>query len=49
MSERDGHPIALINDRLLRVGDEIEGMKVLAIRPDEVDLEVKGHRTTLRF
>lgn len=49
VSERDGRPIALINDRLLRVGDEIEGMKVLAIRADEVDLEIKGRRTTLRF
>jgi hypothetical protein len=49
VSERDGQPIALVNDRILRVGDEIEGMKVLAIRPDEVDLEIKGRRTTLRF
>ena len=49
VSERDGQPIAIVNDRLVRVGDELEGMRVLAIRPDEVDLEIKGRRTTLRF
>ena len=49
VSERDGQPIAIINDRLVRVGDEVEGQRVLAIRADEVDLEVQGRRTTLRF
>jgi hypothetical protein len=49
VSERDGQPIAMVNDRLLRVGDEIGGMRVLAIRPDEVDVEINGRRTTLRF
>jgi hypothetical protein len=49
VSERDGQPIAIVNDRLVRVGDEVEGMRVLAIRATEVDVEIKGHRTTLRF
>jgi len=49
ISERDGQPIAMINDHLVRVGDELEGMRVLAIRVDEVDIEVRGRRTTLRF
>jgi hypothetical protein len=49
ISERDGQPIAMINDHLVRVGDEVDGMRVLAIRVDEVDIEVRGRRTTLRF
>jgi hypothetical protein len=49
ISERDGQPIAIINDHLVRVGDEVEGLRVLAIRGAEVDVEVRGHRTTLRF
>jgi hypothetical protein len=49
ISERDGQPIAIINDHLVRVGDEVDGIRVLAIRVDEVDIEVRGRRTTLRF
>ena len=49
ISERDGQPIAIVNDRLVRVGDEVDGMRVLAIRATEVDVEIKGRRTTLRF
>jgi hypothetical protein len=49
ISERDGQPIAMINDHVVRVGDEVDGMRVLAIRIDEVDIEVGGRRTTLRF
>ena len=49
ISERNGQPIAIINDHLVRVGDEVDGMRVLAIRLDEVDVEVRGRRTTLRF
>ncbi len=49
ISERDGQPIAIINDHLVRVGDEVDGIRVLAIRIDEVDIEVGGRRTTLRF
>jgi hypothetical protein len=49
ISQRDGQPIAMINDHLVRVGDEIDGLRVIAIRVDEVDIEVRGQRTTLRF
>jgi hypothetical protein len=49
ISERDGQPIAIINDHLVRVGDEIDGLRVLAIRVDEVDIEFRGRRTTLHF
>lgn len=49
ISERDGQPIAIINDHLVRVGDEVDGMRVLDIRGAEVDVEIRGRRTTLRF
>jgi hypothetical protein len=49
VSERDGQPIAIVNDHLVRVGDEVEGMRVLAIRATEVDVEIKGRRITLAF
>jgi hypothetical protein len=49
ISERGGQPIAIINDHLVRVGDEVDGMRVLEIRGAEVDVEVGGRRTTLRF
>jgi hypothetical protein len=49
VSERDGRPIAIISDRLVRVGDEFDGVRVLAIRDQEVDVEVRGRRATLRF
>jgi hypothetical protein len=49
ITARDGRPMALVNDRLMGEGDEIEGIRVLAIRADEVDVEVDGRRRTLRF
>ena len=49
ISQRDGQPIAMIDDHLVRVGDEVAGMRVLAIREAEVDIEVRGRRATLRF
>jgi hypothetical protein len=49
ISERNGQPIAIINDHLVRVGDEVDGMRVLEIRGAEVDIEVRGRRSTLRF
>jgi hypothetical protein len=49
ISERDGQPIAIIDDHLVRVGDEVGGMRILAIRGAEVDVEIRGRRTTLRF
>ncbi|HUG54920.1 MAG TPA: hypothetical protein VMR21_15020, partial [Vicinamibacteria bacterium] len=49
ISHRDGQPIAMVSDRLVRVGDEFDGVRVLAIRDAEVDVEVGGRRATLRF
>lgn len=46
---QDGRPVALINDRLLREGDEIAGLRVLRIGDAEVEVEANGVRTILRF
>lgn len=49
ISERDGQPVALINDRLMRQGDEWQGARVVRIGETEVELEVAGQPVTLRF
>lgn len=46
---QDGRPVALINDRMLREGDEIAGLRVLRIGDAEVEVEANGVRTILRF
>jgi hypothetical protein len=49
ISQRDGRPLALINDRLVFEGDSFEGVKVLRIGEAEVEVEVRGKRRVLRF
>ncbi|HEV7498792.1 MAG TPA: hypothetical protein VGQ33_02260 [Vicinamibacteria bacterium] len=49
ISARDGQPIAIVNDHLVHVGDAFDGVRILAIRGMEVDVEVRGQRTTLHF
>jgi hypothetical protein len=49
ISQRDGRPVALINDRLVFEGDSFDGIKVLRIGETEVELEVRGERRLLRF
>lgn len=49
ISERDGKPVALISDRLMREGDEWQGARVVRIGEAEVEIEVGGERRTLRF
>lgn len=46
---QDGQPVALINDRVLREGDEIDGVRVLHIGEAEVEIERDGRRVVLRF
>jgi len=46
---QEGRPVALINDRVLRVGDEVEGVRIVRIGEDEVEVEANGVRTLLRF
>jgi hypothetical protein len=49
ISQRDGRPVALINDRLVFEGDSFEGVRVLRIGETEVEVEVRGQRRVLRF
>lgn len=49
ISQRDGRPVALINDRLVFEGDGFDDVKVLRIGETEVEVEVRGVRRILRF
>jgi hypothetical protein len=49
ISEREGRPVAIVNDRLLREGDSIDGARIVRIAKDEVELELQGRRVLLRF
>ena len=50
ISERDSQPIAVINERLVRIGDRIGPFRVVKIGPDLVDLVHDNGRTeTVRF
>jgi hypothetical protein len=49
ISERDGKPIALLSDRLVREGDEFEGVRVIRIGEAEVEIEWHGQRSVVRF
>ena len=49
ISQRDGQPVAIVNDRLVREGDSFDGIKVLRIGEAEVEIEIGGERRTLKF
>jgi len=49
ISERDGHPIAIISDHLVREGDRFDDVRILRISPTEVEVEEHGRRRVLRF
>jgi general secretion pathway protein B len=49
ISTRDGQPIALLNDRLVREGDSFGGVRILRIGATEVEIEVDGERRTIGF
>lgn len=49
ISQRDGRPVALINDRLVFEGDSFDGVRILRIGETEVEVEVRGQRRVLRF
>ena len=40
---------AIINGRVVGVGDTIDGAKILAITRHSIDLEINGHQATLRM
>jgi len=49
ISTRDGEPVALLNDRLVREGDAFEGIRILRIGTTEIEIEVDGERRTIGF
>ncbi|HEX9185621.1 MAG TPA: hypothetical protein VGB87_01020 [Vicinamibacteria bacterium] len=49
ISQKDGRPVAFVNDRLVFEGDSFDGIKVLRIGEAEVEVEVRGIRRVLRF
>ena len=49
ISERDGKPIAVLNSRVVHEGDHFDGVTVVRIGTDEVEIEERGHRRVLRF
>lgn len=49
ISEQDGVPVAVVNERVVRVGDTFDGVRVLRIGTAEVEVEVAGARRVLRF
>jgi hypothetical protein len=49
IGERDGRPVAVISSRVVREGDHYDGVTIVRIGADEVEIEVQGRRRTLRF
>ena len=49
ITQRDGRPVALVNDRPVFEGDSFDGIKILRIGDAEVEVEVHGQRRVLRF
>lgn len=49
ITEQDGQPVAMLNDRLVREGDSVDGALVIRIGAGEVEVEVDGRRQVLRF
>jgi cell division septation protein DedD len=49
ISEREGRPIAILNERFVREGDSLDGATVVRIGADEVELLVRGRRVVVKF
>jgi hypothetical protein len=49
ISSRDGRPIALLNDRLVREGDRIGDVRIIRIGESDIEIEVNGKRKTIGF
>jgi hypothetical protein len=49
ISEQDGQPVAIVNDRLVREGDSFDGIRILRIGAAEVEVEVQGKKRVLTF
>jgi hypothetical protein len=49
ISQQDGRPVAILNDRLVREGDAFGGIVIVRIGEAEVEVEVDGQRRVVRF
>lgn len=49
ISQQDGRPVAILNERLVREGDVFDGIRVVRIGEAEVEVEVDGKRRIVRF
>ena len=49
ISVQNGEPVAVINGRLVRAGESVDGALVTWIGADAVEVEVDGRRRTLAF
>jgi hypothetical protein len=49
ISQQNGRPVAILNDRLVREGDVFEGIRVIRIGETEVEVEVRGQKRVLTF
>jgi hypothetical protein len=49
ISEHEGQPVAVLSNRVVHEGDHFDGVTIVRIGVDEVEIEVRGTRRTLRF
>jgi hypothetical protein len=49
ISQKDGKPIAVLNDHFVREGDSFDGVRIVRIGETEVEVEVDGRRTIVTF
>jgi hypothetical protein len=49
VADQEGHPVAIVNGQLVRVGDLVDGARVVRIDPERVELEQAGRRLVLTF
>ena len=49
VTEQDGQPVAIVNGQLVRVGDVVDGARVLRIDAEAVELEKDGRRFVIAF
>jgi hypothetical protein len=49
VAEKDGHPVAIVNGQLVRIGDLVDGARVVRIDPEGVELDQGGRRLVLTF
>jgi hypothetical protein len=49
ISDRDGTPIAVLNEHTVVVGDTLEGARIVSIGTDSVEIEFRGKKRVVRF